>query len=67
MDLLWTLALVVGGYFVYNWYTGLQQQVNAGPDPDPRIPDSDPSDTEASSSATNYIDYEEVDGEPDND
>lgn len=62
MDFIWTIALLVGGYFAYNWYTGLQQQVKGGPDPDPRVrasPETDEAQRSVSGD-TDYIDYEEV-------
>lgn len=64
MDLIWTIALLVVGYFGYNWYTGLQQQVREGRQPDDRVegPEDNPTsdDVPTSSSTADYIDYEEL-------
>lgn len=63
MDLIWTIALLVGGYFVYNWYTGLQRQVKSGPGPDPRVdgsPGRPAANAAPAAGETDYIDFEEV-------
>ena len=64
MDLIWTIGLLVVGYFGYNWYTGLQQQVRGG-EPDDRVtgPEAPPkanNGTPPSADDTDYIDYEEL-------
>ena len=64
MDLIWTIALLVVGYFSYNWYTGLQQQVREGRKPDDQVegPEGNPVKGDASdpSNDADYIDYEEI-------
>ncbi|MEM6771556.1 MAG: hypothetical protein AAF597_13315 [Bacteroidota bacterium] len=66
MDLIWTLGLLAVGYFGYNWYTGLQQQVREGRKPDSLDEPEDSPDQfsgPAKRSDDDYIDYEEVDEE----
>jgi len=62
MDFIWTIALLIIGYFGYNWYTGLQEQVRSGRKPDDQVegpPDPRPEGTPTAEA--DYIDYEEVD------
>lgn len=65
MDLIWTIGILVAGYFGYNWYTGLQQQVREGRKPDDQVDgpeeDSTKGDAPTTSNDTDYIDYEELD------
>lgn len=64
MDIIWTIALIVIGYYSYNWYSNLQQQVKAGAKPDDRVEGAAPSSAPQEpkpGNYTDYIDYEEVD------
>ncbi|MEM7572305.1 MAG: hypothetical protein AAF433_05375 [Bacteroidota bacterium] len=54
MDLIITLLAIYGGYRLWKWYSGLKQQIGAGPAADTKLPPQDKSDVID-------IDYEEID------
>lgn len=63
MDFIWTIALLVLGYFVYNWYTGLQRAAKEERDPNARLEGQPPMESPPPKPAaddTDYIDYEEL-------
>lgn len=63
MDFIWTIALLAIGYFVYNWYSRLQQEAKEERDPEARIEGQPPmssSPPTPDAHDTDYIDYEEL-------